>query len=248
VRAEQPAQSASTAPADDDAADAADPASSLAPATAVAIQRDDAQTKGDSSADPAPLLVGAAAQPSVAATPAVVTAAPPPQPSAAPQAFTDQIARPILNLRGGAAGEHVLTITVAPDSLGPVTVRAHLSGGDIRIELSAPTDQGRSALGAILPELKRDLAAGGLNSSLALTTAAGAQADGGQADSGRADSGRFAAGQDAGGQFAATQGGAGGHGSRGDARASGRGDRPATSQTSVRSAAAGRTSLLDVYA
>lgn len=50
-------------------------------------------------------------------------------------------------------------MTIAPDSLGPVTVRAHITaGGDVRVELSGATDAGRDALRGILTDLRRDLA------------------------------------------------------------------------------------------
>src|SRR5690606_13932386 len=64
---------------------------------------------------------------------------------------------------------------------GPVTVRAHVGADGIRIELLAPTDQGREALKAMLPDLKRDLAQGGMGASLHLGTDAGEGRDGGDA-------------------------------------------------------------------
>ncbi|MEB0305800.1 hypothetical protein QN345_10850, partial [Cryobacterium sp. 10I1] len=59
--------------------------------------------------------------------------------------------------------------TVNPDNLGPVIVRAHIGGSAIRVELFAPTDLGRDALRAILPELRRDLAQGGTDTRLDLS-------------------------------------------------------------------------------
>ena len=63
----------------------------------------------------------------------------------------------------------MLTISVSPDNLGPVTVRAHVNGDNIRVELFAPTDLARDALRAILPDLRRDLSGGGLNAHLDLS-------------------------------------------------------------------------------
>ena len=63
-----------------------------------------------------------------------------------------------------------MTINVTPDNLGPVTVRAHISAGDVRLELFAPNDAGREALRSILPDLKRDLAGSGLNANLDLSS------------------------------------------------------------------------------
>jgi flagellar hook-length control protein FliK len=64
----------------------------------------------------------------------------------------------------------VLTLTVSPDAVGPVTVRAHITGDTMRVELSAPTAQGTDALKSMLPDLKRDLAQGGMNSALTISS------------------------------------------------------------------------------
>ncbi|MCU1405993.1 MAG: hypothetical protein JWQ43_2296 [Glaciihabitans sp.] len=111
--------------------------------------------------------------PSPAPTPA--PAAPVPTPAAAPSAaatpsvlvpLATQIARPIFTLAGASNGEHTLTINVTPDDLGPVTVRAHVSGDSLRLELFAPTDGGREALRQMLTDLRRDLAGSGMTASL----------------------------------------------------------------------------------
>ncbi|WBM80108.1 flagellar hook-length control protein FliK [Cryobacterium breve] len=80
-----------------------------------------------------------------------------------------QVGRGLASLIGAANGEHAMTITVNPDNLGPVTVRAHIGGSSIRVELFAPTDLARDALRAILPELRRDLAQGGTDTRLDLS-------------------------------------------------------------------------------
>ena len=64
----------------------------------------------------------------------------------------------------------MLTLTVSPESVGPVTVRAHVTGGLMRIELSAPTDQGTDALQSMLSDLKRDLSQGGVASALTIAS------------------------------------------------------------------------------
>jgi flagellar hook-length control protein FliK len=87
-----------------------------------------------------------------------------------PQAFTEQIARPIFALASAGNGDHTMTISVTPDNLGPVIVRAQVSSDGIRVELFAPNDAGREALRSILPDLRRDLAGGGLNSNLSLSS------------------------------------------------------------------------------
>jgi flagellar hook-length control protein FliK len=73
-------------------------------------------------------------------------------------------------LRSAGAGTHVVTVTVSPESIGPVTVRAHVTDGSMRVELSAPTDQGTAALHALLPELKRDLSQAGANTAVSVAS------------------------------------------------------------------------------
>lgn len=127
--------------------------------------------------------------PSAVATPSTDALAPPPAvgntppasptpPAAAPIAIPVarpvlllQITAPVVSLAQAPDGDHSLTLTVSPENLGPVTVRAHISGGAIHIELHAPTDLGRDALRAILADLRRDLAVAAPHASLALSTA-----------------------------------------------------------------------------
>lgn len=72
-----------------------------------------------------------------------------------------QLLGPIASLAAGPNGERTLSVNIAPEALGPITVKALLGGEGIRMELSAPTDAGREALRAMLPELRRELAATG---------------------------------------------------------------------------------------
>jgi flagellar hook-length control protein FliK len=87
-----------------------------------------------------------------------------------PVPLATQVAAPMFSLAGAKPGEHVLVINVTPDTLGPVTVRAHVTVDSVRVELFAPTDAGRDALRAILPDLRRDLAGSGLNTNLDLSS------------------------------------------------------------------------------
>lgn len=88
-------------------------------------------------------------------------AAPAPQ-----QPLTHQLATPLFSLASAAPGEHVMTLRVSPDDLGPLTVRAHIDGTGVRIELFAPGDAGREAVRHILPELRRGLEDSGASLSL----------------------------------------------------------------------------------
>ncbi|MBG6178842.1 flagellar hook-length control protein FliK [Arthrobacter sp. CAN_A1] len=106
--------------------------------------------------------------------PATLTAAPAvPVPSVpAPQhaPLATQLYKPVFSLTSAAPGEHLITVRVAPDELGPVTVRAVVTAEGMRVELFAPTDTAREALRGMLPDLRRDLATPGLNASLDVST------------------------------------------------------------------------------
>jgi flagellar hook-length control protein FliK len=133
-----------------------------------------------------------------ASAPAGAAAAPaaPAHPNAAVP-FGTQVARPLFSLANAKPGEHVLTINVAPENLGPVTVRAHVSGEHIRMELFAPSDAGREALRGILADLRRDLAGQGMNTSLDLSSQnrPGDQRGGAAPDTGGQTGGRNEAGR-----------------------------------------------------
>lgn len=110
------------------------------------------------------------------------TQPPVPAPGSAQQAvpagtpmLSEQLARPLFALAAAPLGEHVMTINVVPDALGPVTVRAHLAADGIRIEMMSPSDAGREGLRNILADLRRDLAAGGMAASLSMGTGNGSQ-------------------------------------------------------------------------
>jgi len=113
------------------------------------------------------------AAPAVAASPVQAQ-------QAAQPPLAGQLARPLFQLAAGHAGTHVMTVQLAPDSLGPVTLRAHLGADGVRIELLAATDAGRDGLRGILPELRRELAAQGVASSLDLSGSSGGGGAAGQ--------------------------------------------------------------------
>ena len=86
-------------------------------------------------------------------------------------ALNTQLAGQVYSLvAGNRPGEHTMTLSVTPEDLGPVTVRAHIGLDGVRVELFAPSDAGREALRTILQDLKRDLAAAGLGADLNLSS------------------------------------------------------------------------------
>ena len=98
----------------------------------------------------------------VSGTGAPAAQAPVPTPAQQP-ALQPQLAKPLFTLAGAPHGQHVMTLKVSPEDLGPLTVRAHVDGAGVRIELFAPGDTGREALRGILPELRKELAGAGLS-------------------------------------------------------------------------------------
>ncbi|WP_194420329.1 flagellar hook-length control protein FliK [Microbacterium abyssi] len=163
--------------------------SSASPATSAAAPATDPAT-ADASIE--------AAGPAVPAAPAATATAPAQSaPPVARPALLPQISGPVLALTQAPDGDHQLTLTISPENLGPVTVRAHISGGAIHIELHAPTDLGRDALRTILADLRRDLAVAASHATLAV-----ASHDGG---SGQSATGQSGAGQ-SGSAFTAAHG------------------------------------------
>lgn len=67
-------------------------------------------------------------------------------------------------------GTSTITVTVAPDDLGPITIRASISADGTRLEFFSTTDGGRDALRQALPDLRREASSSGLSASLDLGT------------------------------------------------------------------------------
>ncbi|WAH99079.1 flagellar hook-length control protein FliK [Arthrobacter sp. MMS18-M83] len=100
-----------------------------------------------------------------AATAGVAT----PAPQADPAKLLPQVKGPLFSLAAGEPGRHVMTLRLSPEDLGPLTVRAHIDGAGVRIELFAPGEAGREAVRSILPELRRGLGESGFGASLDLS-------------------------------------------------------------------------------
>ncbi|MBT1607001.1 flagellar hook-length control protein FliK [Curtobacterium flaccumfaciens] len=98
------------------------------------------------------------------------TAAPAATTAPAPAPLAQQLARPVFSLAQAGPGEHVVTVQVVPDSLGPVTVRAHVTAHGMHVELFAASDAGREAVRQVLPDLRRDTAGTGVSTTLDLSS------------------------------------------------------------------------------
>lgn len=115
-------------------------------------------------------LFAVAGQQPAASAPAPAPATPaPPAPAASPPLST-QLQGPLFSLASAKPGEHTMTLSVTPENLGPVTVRAQIGADGVRVELFAANDAGREALRAILQDLKRDLASAGFGAELDLSS------------------------------------------------------------------------------
>lgn len=100
---------------------------------------------------PTPTQLGSA--PSFAPAPPA-----PPAPTAAPP-LAPQLRAPVLSLVTAEPGRHTMVLRVSPESLGPITVTAHISGSAVTVELATGTPAAHEAIRALLGELRRDLAA-----------------------------------------------------------------------------------------
>ncbi|WP_435745182.1 hypothetical protein [Microbacterium sp. PMB16] len=169
---------------------------------AVTTAPKDGTARPDQPAAPlAPLSSSTAATtPGVTVSPTSTSVVAAPDASAAPtRAVAAQVTPVVLSIVQRPVGSHQLTMTVNPDTFGPVTVRAHIgAGGEVRVELLGATDAGREALRAIVTDLRRDLAAVMPHASLALGSST--TADPGSPDRGTQSGAGGAAGDQATGE------------------------------------------------
>lgn len=87
--------------------------------------------------------------------------------------IVQQLQQPLLSLRSAPDGDHVVVVTVTPDHLGPVTVHATVSHGDLTVQLFAPTSDARDALKSMLSDLRRDLGSGTAGTATTLSLGSG---------------------------------------------------------------------------
>ena len=139
----------------------------------------EAAAAANNSAAPVPVPVPVSAAAPVPAAPlaavgavfSAATAAAPAQAAHPAQAvqLLNQVSQPLLRLAAAAPGEHMMTLSVDPENLGPLTVRAHISSDGVRVEIFAPNETGREALRHLLADLRRDLAGSGTGGTATLT-------------------------------------------------------------------------------
>lgn len=144
------------------------PQQQVAPTVAVAASN---ATEQPATAFALPVQPSAVTETAAAARPIHLT------PATTPAGMLEQMRGPIGRLTAAIPGEHTFTVNVTPENLGPVTVRAHITGEGVRVELIGATDSARDSLRAILTDLKRDLQSTGLSAQLNLSedTGNGAQ-------------------------------------------------------------------------
>lgn len=184
IRPEAPVPPSAPSASDADALPVALAASASVPAATTA-PKDSTARQEQPAAPLAPQASSTTATtPAVTVPPTSTTITGAPDASAAvPRAVAGQIAPVVVSIVQRPVGSHQLTMTVNPDTLGPVTVRAHISaGGDVRVEVLGVTDAGREALRGIVTDLRRDLAAVMPHASLSLGS--NTAADAGASDRG----------------------------------------------------------------
>ena len=169
-------------------------------ATVAAPNQQVTSDAGDQAQGSQPAPATASTVPVAAPLPTATPVSSPDAATTANRAVAAQVAPVVVSIAQRPMGTHQLTMTVNPDSLGPVTVRAHISAsGDVQVELSGATDAGRDALRTMLVELRRDLAAVMPHASLSVTHGSSADASGdrGQQAAGDAPTGQGAGDREA---------------------------------------------------
>jgi flagellar hook-length control protein FliK len=154
------------------AADAAAPSGTTtwtagdAPAPGVAVtdpgQSTPSTPASASQVDPSLSGVVGVRVPTQYSAPVTLPGAPvPAAPALGPQ-VAEQLRATVPGLRAAGVGQHILTLRVEPESIGPVRVIAHIGVDGVRVELLGGTEAARDALRQALPDLRRDLAGSGL--------------------------------------------------------------------------------------
>jgi flagellar hook-length control protein FliK len=165
-RTAQPAAATAAGPADPAAGTSA---TDRAGTAATAVQAQAAPPVAAGMSDPG--SAGATVAGATFATAGASGAAPPAgsttgsERSAGPVSVPEQIVSHVSPLRRGPDGSHQLTLRLAPEHLGPVTVTAAVRAGTVHLSLVPGTGAGHEALRGAVAELQADLTAAGFTSA-----------------------------------------------------------------------------------
>lgn len=99
------------------------------------------------------------------------------QASPVPPTLVEQVRGPLGQLRTAPEGNHVFSIRITPENLGPVQVRAHIGPDSIRVELIGATDAVRDQLRIMLTDLRRDLQSTGMTAQMSVSDSDSAAPD-----------------------------------------------------------------------
>ncbi|WP_084125124.1 flagellar hook-length control protein FliK [Demequina sp. NBRC 110054] len=164
------AMSTATEAADDAAiARSIEPDAEVRPAAQATTSTTSADASSTQVAAPAATVTPAtAAASSASASSSTAQAAPP---------LATQLTGQLAQLKQLPQGEHVLTLSITPETFGQVKVVAHITQDGVSVQLFGASDASREALRQALGDLRRDLAATGLTADLDLGTEQGPQGE-----------------------------------------------------------------------
>jgi hypothetical protein len=170
---------AATAPAPAPGVEAGPTAPAVLDVAPVAATRHSADTSGSTSDDASAgsgAPASAAPAPPAGVDPGVAVPVPPvtsgtpasaPADVPAPRTGGDppvaaQLSQQLAVLTNAPDGSQTMTLVITPDDLGPVSIQATVTGGNLDLTLHGAHEHGRHALADALPELRRDLESAGI--------------------------------------------------------------------------------------
>ena len=165
-----------------------------APAVTSPFQRGgagDTDASGSSPDDPSSERAGAGAAPStplgadgagfsLALAPATAPVSPATgsTPATADTPVAAQLGQQLAVLTDAPDGSQTMTLVISPDELGPVSIQATVTDGQLDLTLHGAHEHGRHALAEALPELRRELESVGLSvQRLEVSTGSGSGGD-----------------------------------------------------------------------
>jgi flagellar hook-length control protein FliK len=90
-------------------------------------------------------------------------AAPAPLPAGRDAPVAAQLGRQLAVLTNAPDGSQTMTLVITPDDLGPVSIQATVTQGNLDLTLHGAHEHGRHALLEALPDLRRDLESAGIS-------------------------------------------------------------------------------------